>query len=300
MEGRYTQLLADGLPLYGGQASSLGLLQIPPTDLGQVEVIKGAASALYGPSALGGVINLVSKRPGDELASDLMANVTSRDGQDLTAYTAIPLSDGWASSIMGGYHRQSRQDLDGDGWIDMPAYERWTVRPRLFWDNGGGATTFLTLGAMTEDRTGGTLPGRTTPEGSPFVQAQKTDRYDAGFVAKVPISDTMNFHLRGSAMTQKHRHQFGFVTEDDRHSTAFVEASVSGVMGRTSWVGGVAYQADAFRSDTFPLFDYTYRVPGVFGQIEQEIGSEVTVASSARVDFHNEYGSQFSPRLSLL
>ena len=52
MEGRYTQLLADGLPLYGGQASSLGLLQIPPTDLGQVEVIKGAASALYGPSAL--------------------------------------------------------------------------------------------------------------------------------------------------------------------------------------------------------------------------------------------------------
>ena len=49
LEGRYTQLLADGLPLYGGQSSSLGLLQIPPTDLGQVEVIKGAASALYGP-----------------------------------------------------------------------------------------------------------------------------------------------------------------------------------------------------------------------------------------------------------
>src|SRR4028119_809818 len=45
LEGRYTQLLADGLPLYG-QASSIGLLQIAPTDLGQVEVIKGAASAL--------------------------------------------------------------------------------------------------------------------------------------------------------------------------------------------------------------------------------------------------------------
>lgn len=66
MRGRYTQLLADGLPLYGGQASSIGLLQIPPTDLGQVEIIKGAASALYGPSALGGVINLVSRRPDDE------------------------------------------------------------------------------------------------------------------------------------------------------------------------------------------------------------------------------------------
>ena len=48
MRGRYTQLLADGLPLYGGQTSSLGLLQVPPSDLGQVEIIKGTASALYG------------------------------------------------------------------------------------------------------------------------------------------------------------------------------------------------------------------------------------------------------------
>ena len=63
LRGRYTQILADGLPLYGGQTGSLGLLQIPPMDLGQVEVIKGVASALYGMSAIGGVVNLVSRRP---------------------------------------------------------------------------------------------------------------------------------------------------------------------------------------------------------------------------------------------
>jgi outer membrane receptor for ferrienterochelin and colicin len=62
LRGRYTQVLADGLPLYG-QAGSINVLQIPPMDLGQVEVIKGVASALYGGSALGGVINLVSRRP---------------------------------------------------------------------------------------------------------------------------------------------------------------------------------------------------------------------------------------------
>src|SRR6056297_663024 len=91
--GRYTQLLADGLPLYGGQASSIGLLQIPPTDLQQVEVIKGSATSLYGASALGGVINLVSRRPGDEPESEVLFNLTSRDGQDLTAYTASQVSD---------------------------------------------------------------------------------------------------------------------------------------------------------------------------------------------------------------
>jgi outer membrane receptor protein involved in Fe transport len=63
LPGQYTVMLADGLPLYGGSASALGPLDISPVDLQRVEIIKGAASSLYGGQALGGVINLVSKPP---------------------------------------------------------------------------------------------------------------------------------------------------------------------------------------------------------------------------------------------
>ena len=63
LPGQYTVMLADGLPLYGASASALGPLDISPVDLQRVEIIKGAASALYGGQALGGVINLVSKPP---------------------------------------------------------------------------------------------------------------------------------------------------------------------------------------------------------------------------------------------
>ena len=300
MEGRYTQLLADGLPLYGGQASSLGLLQIPPTDLGQVEVIKGAASALYGPSALGGVINLISRRPGNEPEAEALINATSRNGQDMTAYISSPLGAGWGASLTGGYHRQSRQDLDDDGWIDMPGYARWTVRPRLFWEGAEGGKLFLTAGAMTEKRVGGTLKGRTTPDGNFFPQEQDSDRLDFGLVAETAVSDILTAHLRASAMTQRHRHLFGDVVEKDRHGTIFTEASLSGTGGGTSWIGGVAYQRDSFRSRTFPGFDYLYEAPAIFGQLEQDLARGVTLAGSARIDFHNEFGTQFSPRLSLL
>jgi iron complex outermembrane receptor protein len=300
MNGRYTQLLADGLPLYGGQASSLGLLQIPPTDLGQVEVIKGAASALYGASALGGVINLVSRRPGDEPETEALLNVTSRDGQDLTGYAAAPLGGGWGGSLTGGLHRQTRHDLDGDGWIDMPGYDRWTLRPRLFWVGAGGATIFATLGAMGEDRTGGTLPGRTTPDGRPFAQTQETSRIDAGLVADVPLEGIGRAQFRASGTRQDHLHRFGEVLEDDRHATWFAEASVAGEAGRTAWVAGLAYQADSYRSATFPQFDYDFRVPGLFVQAEHELSEALTLAASARVDAHSEYGTQFSPRLSAL
>lgn len=300
LEGRYTQLLADGLPLYGGQASSIGLLQIPPTDLGRVEVIKGAASALYGPSALGGVINLVSRRPGPEPMAEFLVNATTRNGQDATAYASSSLSDALSSSVTSGYHRQRRQDLDGDGWADMPGYDRFTVRPRLFWDRGDGAKAYLTVGAMAEDRRGGTLPGRTVPNGSPFRQDQDTTRLDAGLTGELPIDGVGTFYVRASGITQDHLHRFGEVVEDDRHSTLFGEASLGGGTDGTTWLAGLAFQLDDYRSDTFPAFDYSYSVPGVFTQIEHDLRDDLTLAGSARLDVHSEYGTRLSPRVSVL
>ena len=300
MDGRYTQLLADGLPLYGGQTSSLGLLQIPPTDLGQVEVIKGSVSALYGASALGGVINLVSRRPAEEPQFEALLNATTRNGQDVTAYVSAPINDVLSASLTGGVHRQSAQDLDDDGWRDIAAHDRWSLRPRVFWTGSSGAKLYLTAGVMHEDRFGGTNRGRTTPDGNPFPESQRTKRLDGGLVAETPISDIGTGQIKFSGVSQRHRHQFGTVIENDRHGTLFAEASLAGSSEGTAWVGGVAWQADDYQSRAFSAFDYQYEIPGVFGQLEQEFGPEVTVAASGRLDVHNGYGTQFSPRLSLL
>lgn len=298
--GRYTQILADGLPLYGGQASSLGLLQIPPTDLRQVEIIKGSATSLYGASALGGVINLVSRRPSDEAESEVLLNLTSRDGQDLTAYTATPLSESLGVSLTAGAHRQGVQDFDDDGWIDMPSYERWTARPRLFWQGDNGAEVYATLGFMTEDREGGTRDGFTVPDGTFFPQDQDTTRLDGGFIADIPLSQTLDGQVRASGMVQEHDHRFGALLEEDQHESYLLEASVTGASGGTNWVAGVAWQSEIYSSDTFPAFDYTYDVPGIFGQIDHDFTEELSVSLSGRFDDHSEYGSQLSPRVSVL
>ena len=299
-DGRYTQLLADGLPLYGGQTSSLGLLQIPPTDLGQVEVIKGSVSALYGASALGGVINLASRRPAEEPQFEALLNATTRNGQDATAYVSTVVNNTFSASLTGGLHRQSSQDIDDDGWRDIAAHDRWSLRPRLFWQGSSAAKLYLTAGFMQEDRFGGTDLGRTTPDGNAFPQTQRTKRLDGGLVADMPISDIGTAQIKFSGVSQRHRHQFGAGIENDRHGTLFAEASLAGSNDGTAWVGGLAWQADDYKSMAVPAFDYRYEIPGVFGQLEQEFGPAVTVAASGRLDAHNEYGTQFSPRLSLL
>src|SRR3546814_8574430 len=105
----------------------------------------------------------------------------------LFPYTTRFRSD-WSGSVTGGYDRQSRQDFNGDGWADLAGYRRWTVRPRLFWKGASGAKVYLTAGAMTEQREGGTLPGRTAPDGQPFVQTLDSKRFDGGLVAEIPLA----------------------------------------------------------------------------------------------------------------
>lgn len=300
MRGRYTQFLTDGLPLYGGQASSLGLLQIPPTDLGQVEIIKGAASALYGPSALGGVINLISRRPSLDPVGEILVNTTTLGGQDLTAYASSPLSEHLSQSLVAGLHRQSAKDIDGDGYADVAGYDRWTLRPRLFWTGDDGSKAFLTVGAMGEQRRGGTLTGRTVADGTAYREAQDSRRFDAGLVADHPIEGLGKLHLRAAAVRQDHTHQFGADIEKDRHDTLFTELSLAGGEGATTWLGGLAMQRDAYTSKTFPAFDYTYNTPALFAQVEHEVSDDLTVAGSARLDNHSDYGGHFSPRLSVL
>src|SRR2546428_6296780 len=108
MRGRYTRFLSDGLPLSGEQVGSFGLLQIPPVDLGRVEVIKGVASSLYGAGAMGGVVNLVSRKAGREPEREFLLNRSTRGTTDGVLWYATPLSPRWGLTMLGGGHWQEQ------------------------------------------------------------------------------------------------------------------------------------------------------------------------------------------------
>ncbi len=149
LRGRYTQILSDGIPLYGGQAGALGPLQVLPMDLARVEVIKGAASALYGPTALGGVVNLISRLP--DPAREIILNRSSLGGTDLVGWIADGLSEEWGYTLLVGAHGQDHADVDSDGWADVPRFRRASVRPRLFWNDGGHRSGFAELALSGQD-----------------------------------------------------------------------------------------------------------------------------------------------------
>jgi outer membrane receptor for ferrienterochelin and colicins len=300
MRGRYTRVLSDGLPLFG-EVGGLGLLQIPPMDLGQVEVIKGVASALYGAGAMGGVVNLLSRRPGAEPEREFLLNRSTRGATDGVAFLSGPLSRGWSASLLGGGHWQDTNDVDDDEWADLPGYGRAVLRPRVFWDGGNGRTFFATTGFTYEDREGGTLEGqRLAATGQPYVEALETRRYDAGALGQFLFKDRYVVTARAAVARQSHDHQFGDTIERDRHDTLFGEVAVRGTAGRQTWVGGFAIERDAYTARDVPRFDYAFTIPGVFAQYDMTVSSRLSLSASGRLDVHSEYGTFFSPRVSAL
>lgn len=299
LRGRYTQILADGLPLYGGQTGGLGLLQIPPMDLAGVEIIKGVASALYGGSALGGVINLISRRPGEEPARELLLNQTTLGGTDAVAFASQQLTERWGYTLLAGAHRQSQLDRDDDGWTDLPGYERAVIRPRAFWSSAAGHSIMATAGTTLEYREGGTLDNAVVPGGGSFPENLRTSRLDAGLIGGMLLGSSV-LSIRGAAALQRHRHTFGGVQERDEHLTWLGETSLTIPQGRSLWVFGAAVQQESYRSHNVAGFDYSFTTPALFAQNTMTLSPLLSLTASARADRHNEYGTQIAPRLSAL
>ncbi len=301
MRGRYTRFLSDGLPLFGTDVGGLGLLQIPPTDLGQVEVIKGVASALYGAGALGGVVDLISRRPAAEPAREVLVNRTSRAGTDATLFAAQPFTERWRGTLLVGGHWQQRNDIDDDGWADLAGYSRAVVRPRVFWSDGTGRSLFATGGAMWEERRGGTMPAAVLPAtGAAYPESLDTARFDGGLVAQAPVAQRYVVTARVSATHKDEDYLRGDAREHDIQDTVFAELALRGTAPRHTWVGGVAFERSTLDPRDQPAFAYQYNVPGVFVQDDIDVQRWLALSVSGRLDSHSGFGTFVSPRVSAL
>jgi outer membrane receptor for ferrienterochelin and colicins len=298
LPGQYTVMLADGLPIYGGTASALGPLDISPVDLSRVELIKGAASALYGGQALGGVINLVSKQPSGR--NEVLLNRRTMGVTDAATWLSTRFSEHAGASLLMSGTVQDAADPDDDGWGDQPRARRWGVRPRFSFSNAQGGSLFVTAGYAYDDRQGGTLGGVLVPDGQPFREGLTGQRADLGTTLRLPRADSGHVAVRVALSTNGRERRFGPGSiERDRISTGFAELTRLMKTERGALVLGAAVQADAYHNKLNASFDHDWVTPGLFVTGEREIGP-ATVSASVRGDLHAEEGLELTERLAIL
>lgn len=299
LPGRYTAVLNDGLPLYGSQASSFTLVDVVPLDLRQAEVIKGAASALYGPQALGGVVDLISRRPPD--TSQALLNQSTPSSTDAMAFIARTLRSSLSGTLLGGVHQEQADDRDGDGWIDTPGFRRIEARPRLFWNDSAGHSAMFTVGGFDERRSaGGVVPATPVRSSFPFVDSLSSSHLDAGLTSSWRLSDSTSLAGRFSWSDETRRHPFGAATDRLGLRTLFGEVSATDHVAKQVIVGGAAVSHDRYSSVSATRLDATYSAPGVFVQDTYTPVSAFAATINGRCDWSNHYGTICSPRLSVL
>ena len=266
-----------------------------------MEVIKGNSSALYGAGAMAGVVNLIARRPTAEPIREFLFNRTTLGGTDASAFYGTQLSPHWGMTLLGSGDWQQRKDRDHDGWADLAGYSRGLVRPRFYWDNGHGRHR------AADGRRDVREPIRAAPCKTPSSQqptgVSRSLRYPTVRYRRNdpmahcrplrPVHTILRLNTAARAPVRRDPRR-------DTHELLFGEVSLRGTTGRHTWVIGAAAERDAYRPKDVPRFAYTYITPGVFLQDDMTVTPWLSVSASARADFHNQYGTFFSPRLSAL
>lgn len=300
LDGRYTQLLKDGFPIYGGFSGGLSLMQVPPLDLKQVEVIKGAGSALYGGDAIAGIINLVSRTPDTLPYLNLIANQTIKGGSDLGGfYSRRSRRTGFTLLATGS--RQAPWDVDNDGFTDLPKLRQATINPTFFWYPGDSTTLRLGVNLSAEERVGGDLYAvqNGTDSLHPFLQTNHTNRdyYQLSFVHKghrrqtFTVKNSMGYYYR--SLTQPGSRFSG------NQVSSYTEVSYGFISGAHQFVAGLDLITDHFSARP-PHADLSYRhtTAGLFAQDDWQLDPKTTLELGARTDEVNTL--YFLPRLALL
>ncbi|MEO9004699.1 MAG: TonB-dependent receptor plug domain-containing protein, partial [Ginsengibacter sp.] len=193
LDGKYTQIIRDGFPLYSGFSGGLGLLQIAPLDLKQVEVIKGSASTLYGGGAIAGLVNLVSKTPKNERELNFMINGTSAKGLDVSGFYSKK-NNKVGTTIFATYNHGSPYDPSNIDFTAIPKFDRFTLNPKLFLYFTEKTTAVFGINATYENRIGGDIhyiEGKGNGLHS-YFEKNETNRYST----QLSVDHALNDHAK--------------------------------------------------------------------------------------------------------
>ncbi len=304
LDGRYTQILKDGFPLYAGFSGGLGLLQTPPLDLKQVEVIKGSSSTLYGGGAIAGMVNLISKRPTEERELRFFVNGTSAKGLDINGYYGQKLGKVGVTLFLG---RNSNAPYDPAS-IDLtaiPKFDRYTVNPKLFIAINEKNELDLGLNYVTENRIGGDMlyiDGKGDATHS-YFEKNNSDRISTQLSFTHTLNEKNKINIKNSINHFKRViNTPGYEFNGVQNST-FTEINYVSNQENSDWVGGVNLWTDGFSESQLtatPLRDYNQTTIGTFVQNNLKLSETFRLESGLRGDYVIDYGFALLPRVSFL
>lgn len=304
LDGRYTQILKDGFPLYSGASSGLGLLQTPPLDLKQVEIIKGSASTLYGGGAIAGLVNLVSKTPTEERELRFIINGTSALGLDINGFYSQQFNK-IGLTVFASHDRNAPYDPADIQLTAIPKFERYNFNPKLFVNFNENTKLNFGVNTVFENRIGGNIDYIKDESQYPdsYFEKNKTQRISTQFTLTHKFNEKESLTIKNSFNNFSRVITIPDYVFDGLQNSTFSEISYSKNGDIAEWVTGANLYSDNFTEDSktgFPLRNYNQITYGAFVQNTVKAKEWLDIETGLRGDYVVDYGFSFLPRISAL
>jgi len=303
LDGRYTQLLRDGFPLYGGFSSGLSILQIPPLDLQQFEIIKGSSSTLYGGGAIAGLVNMVSKTPDEEPALDIMLTQTQALGITANVFYS-KRNEKFGVSLYGSGHYQKAYDPEDDGFSNLPKTTSISFNPKLFYYPSDKTTLWFGLNGTYDDRIGGDITKIESGEDGihQYTEENNSKRLSSQLVYQTQLDSVSSLEFKNSVSFFDRNLTVPNFNFDGKQTNTFTEITYSKTSEKTDWIiGANLYTSNFDENDNAPLQrdqkDVTF---GAFANNIYDISDNWILETGLRADYNNDFGFFPLPRVSLL
>lgn len=305
LEGPYTMILIDGMPIVSSLSTVYGLAGIPNSLVKRMEIIKGPASTLYGSEAVGGVINIITQDPAmaSTLRADAFATSVGEYNLDLSSGMLV----GKSRSLLGlnYFNYTTPLDINGDNFTDVTLQKRISLFNKWSFHRPSAKNATLAVRYVYEDRWGGELPWNHEYRGSNVYygesiytnRAEVIGNYALPGQADWQIDYSWNYHLQDS--------YYGTTKYLADQQVAFAQVRHSRKAGAHDLLFGLPFRYIAYDDNTPGTSSmdgsnqpsYTY-LPGLFVQDEISLSPKFTTLLGARYDHHNVHGNIFTERIS--
>ena len=302
LDGRYTQLLRDGFPLYGGFSSGLSILQIPPLDLKQFEIIKGSSSTLYGGGAIAGLVNMVSKTPEEAPQLDIMLTQTQALGSTANVFYG-QRKDKFGWTLYGSGHYQKAYDPEDDGFSNLPLTKSLSINPKLFYYPSENTTLWLGLNGTYDDRKGGDITKIEEGQNGihQYTENNLSKRLSSQAVYETKLDSVRTVTVKNSIAYFDRSLDIPDLTFKGKQWNTFTEATYQKEGLKSDWVLGANLYTTSFDEIDNPIErdqkEITY---GLFANNIYDLSDQWILETGLRTDYAQDWGFFALPRVSLL
>lgn len=308
MEGPYTMILIDGMPIVSALSTVYGLSGIPNSLVERIEVVKGPASSLYGSEAMGGIINVITKNPQD--APIINADIFATNWQEYNIDGSLKFSLGKnIHSLLGinYFNYQNRKDENNDNFTDLTLQNRISIFNKWDFKRKDNKLASIGIRYVYEDRWGGEMNWNKNWRGSDSIYGESI------YTNRIELIGTYQLPVKEKIFIQ---YSYNWHNQDSWYGNTSYMAKQQVLFAQIYWDKKLSVRHDLLLGASYR---YTYYddntpttmnsdgttnqpnktpLPGIFIQDEWSINSKNKILGGYRYDYDKNHGSVHSPRLA--